>query len=214
MDEPKTAPEAEKYDIFLCTRQLPDKLTPETAALRQLCSALVGEGYKVFFPSALPVELTDEERAERIVDALKSSDVMVAAGIGEEGTADPVARKLWSTFRQYVQDDPSRRFFACFRDVPAEALPEELADAEPLDMSRLEFLADLKGKLAPLFPALPDPLEGSEEETDATPDSGDTAQADEPQAAPAPEKKAFPWKWVALAAAIVVVVVILLIRRH
>ena len=65
----------EQPDIFLCTRELPDKLTAETAALRQLCSALAGDGYKVFFPSGLPRDLTDEQRAAKIVEALKGSKI-------------------------------------------------------------------------------------------------------------------------------------------
>ena len=53
MDEKaRTLPGEEQTDIFLCTRELPDKLTAETAALRQLCAALAGEGYRVFFPPA------------------------------------------------------------------------------------------------------------------------------------------------------------------
>ena len=46
MDEKPVSPEPAPadYDIFLCTRELPDALTAETAALRQLCSALIGSG--------------------------------------------------------------------------------------------------------------------------------------------------------------------------
>ena len=85
MEERPNLPSAQDYDIFLCTRELPDALTAETAALRQLCSALIGEGWRVFFPSALPKELTDEQRAEAIVEALRRSKVMVAAMVGSEG---------------------------------------------------------------------------------------------------------------------------------
>ena len=239
MDEPKTAPQAEEYDIYLCTRELPDKLTPETAALRQLCSALVGGGYKVFFPSALPRDLTDEQRAERMVQALQSSRVMVAAGVGPEGLADPVARKLWSAFRQAIQNDPDRHFLACFRDVQSDALPEELADAEPLDMSGMEFLVSLKDRLAPLFPVPTDPF-APQEEDEAAPESAGEGPAGEAPAgepavetpaedpetpietpaegadapAPAPGKKPFPWKWVALAAAVILVLVLWRLLRH
>jgi len=208
MDEPTAAPQAEQYDIFLCTRELPDALTPETAALRQLSSALAGSGYRVFFPSALPRELPDEQRAERIVQALKDSRVMVAAGVGEEGVADPVARKLWSAFRQLAGEDSQRRFFACFRDVAAESLPAELSGTEPLDMSGLDFLLTLKERLAPAFPAPPDPFAPGEEESAPAPEEA------EPVPAPAQAKKPFPWKWLVLAAVILAVVVILLVKRH
>lgn len=187
MDERQAAAESARpsYDIFLCTRELPDALTAETAALRQLCSALTGSGYSVFFPSALPTELTDEERAEAIVNALRGARVMVAAAVGEEGADDPVAAKLRESFRAGAESDPSRHFISCARDVAAESLPEDLAGAEVLDMSELDFLLTLKDKLAAWL--APPPEE---------------APAGEPAEEPAPAKKPFPWKWVLLGVAV------------
>ena len=90
MDEKNQAlPREEQIDIFLCTRELPDKLTEETAALRQLCAALAGEGYNVFFPSALPGELTDQERAKAVLEALKSARVMVFPVLAGSGRRAP-----------------------------------------------------------------------------------------------------------------------------
>ena len=112
MDEKPVSPEPAPadYDIFLCTRELPDALTAETAALRQLCSALIGSGYRVFFPSALPADLTDEQRAQRIVEALSGSKVMIAAGVGSENASDPVSEKLRSVFLKRAETDPSLGF--------------------------------------------------------------------------------------------------------
>jgi hypothetical protein len=59
-----------------------------------------------------------------------------------------VARKLRETFRSEASGDPARGFIACARDVPAEALPEDLADTELLDMSDLSFLVTLREQLA------------------------------------------------------------------
>ena len=157
MDERSEAPVREEapYDIFLCTRELPDQLTGETAALRQLCSALAGDGYRVFFPSGLPKDLTDEEKAERIVAALRSAKVMVAAGIGTEGLDDPVSRKLWSEFRR----DGTRPFFLCWREQGDAPFPEELAGVTPCDMSELTFLVKLKEQLTGLLPVREAPEE-------------------------------------------------------
>ena len=169
MEERPEAPERAEplYDIFLCTRELPDQLTGETAALRQLCSALTGEGYKVFFPSALPKDMPDQQRAEKIVEALQSSGVMVAAGIGTEGLDDPFSRKLWSEFRK----DPARPFFLCWREQGDAPFPEELAGVTPFDMSELTFLVKLKEQLAGLLPAREIPEEPPEvpEETPEQP---------------------------------------------
>lgn len=239
MEERSDAPERmeELYDIFLCTRELPDQLTGETAALRQLCSALVGDGYKVFFPSGLPRDLTDEQRAAKIVEALKGSKIMVAAGIGTEGLNDPVSRKLWSEFRK----DPARPFFLCWREQGDAPFPEELAGVTPFDMSELTFLVKLKEQLTGLLPVreapeeepvpeLPEtepeapgetaeippeapeevPTEAAPEEVPAeeAPEETPAEPASQPaEAAPAP--KPFPWKWVLLAAAAVILLLFL-----
>ena len=199
MDERPVSPDQApaEYDIFLCTRELPDALTPETAALRQLCSALIGSGWRVFFPSALPADLTDEERAGKIVEALQHSKVMVAAGVGAENAADPVAEKLRSAFMEAASKDDSLRFIACWRDAGPEALPADLAGREVLDMSDLSFLVTLKDRLTEW-------LVVPEEE-----------QPEEPEyeAAPAPDKKPFPWKWLLLAAVAVAAVIFFLVKR-
>ena len=136
MDEKPVSPEPAPadYDIFLCTRELPDALTAETAALRQLCSALIGSGYRVFFPSALPAGLTDEQRAQRIVEALSGSKVMIAAGVGSESASDPVSEKLRSAFLKRAEADPSLGFIACWRDAAGGDLPADLADRELLNI--------------------------------------------------------------------------------
>lgn len=139
MDEKSRA--EERYDIFLCTRGLPDALTPETAALRQLMSALVGSGRRVFFPSALSADTPPETLAAAMAAALQSAGVMIAAAVGDEGAADPTARFLWKCYRALAAEDPSRRFIACVRDL--SALPEELQGAEMLDMQDVDFLARL-----------------------------------------------------------------------
>ena len=231
MEERSDAPERmeELYDIFLCTRELPDQLTGETAALRQLCSALVGDGYKVFFPSGLPRDLTDEQRAAKIVEALKGSKIMVAAGIGTEGLNDPVSRKLWSEFRK----DPARPFFLCWREQGDAPFPEELAGVTPFDMSELTFLVKLKEQLTGLLPVREAPeeepvpeLPETEPEAPAevlpeTPEEVPVEEAPEEvpaeeapeetpaEAAPVPARKPFPWKWVLLAAAAVILLLFL-----
>ena len=188
---------APEYDVFLCTRELPDELTAETAALRQLCSALAGSGYRVFFPSALPKDLTDEQRAEKIVEALRNAKVMVAAGVGGENAADPVAEKLRTAFLSQAGEDAPRRFIACWRDAVPEELPADLAGREVLDMSDLGFLVTLREKLAEW---LAPPEEESEPEEDVpTP--------------PEEKKKPFPWLWVLLAAVVLAVGAWLLLRK-
>ena len=221
----------EQPDIFLCTRELPDKLTAETAALRQLCSALAGDGYKVFFPAALPKELTDEQRAQRIVDAVKNAKVMVAAGVGREGLDDPMSRALWKAFLSRGED-AADRFILCWRDQGEDPLPSELGGREPLDMTDLRFLFELKEKLELLLPPESQttreepseeppeekPAEASEEEPAAAAEEAE-GPAPEEEAAPAEEappasgKKPFPWKWVLLGVAAAAVILWLVFFR-
>lgn len=223
----------EQPDIFLCTRELPDKLTAETAALRQLCSALAGDGYKVFFPAALPKELTDEQRAQRIVDAVKNAKVMVAAGVGREGLDDPMSRALWKAFLSRGED-AADRFILCWRDQGEDPLPTELGGREPLDMTDLRFLYDLKEKLERLLPpesqtTREEPAEEPpEEESAEVPEEKPAEEAEGPapeeeavseEAAPAEEappasgKKPFPWKWVLLGLAAAAVILWLVFFR-
>lgn len=218
MDEmTRTLPEEEQVDIFLCTRELPDKLTAETAALRQLCAALAGEGWRVFFQPALPKDLTDEERAQRIVAALKSARVMVAAGVGREGLTDLLSRGLWGAFLK-SGEDAADRFFLCWRDQGEEPMPAILEGRPVYDMTDLQFLTKLKAALAAVLPPpverdAPEAAEetpeesGESEETPAEealeePEGPEEAPAEEPEEEPLAEsKKPFPWKWVLLGAA-------------
>ena len=218
----------EQPDIFLCTRELPDKLTAETAALRQLCSALAGDGYKVFFPAALPKELTDEQRAQRIVDAVKNAKVMVAAGVGREGLDDPMSRALWKAFLSRGED-AADRFVLCWRDQGEDPLPSELGGREPLDMTDLRFLFDLKEKLEVLLPRESEATrEDPSAEEDDAPEAAEepagaaeeapqeeTPQEEAPpeEAPPAEAKKPFPWKWVLIGAAVAAAILWLVFFR-
>lgn len=235
MDEKTRAlPEEAQFDIFLCTRELPDKLTAETAALRQLCAALVGEGYSVFFPSALPGELTDEQRAQKILDALRSSRVMVAAGVGPEGLADVLSQGLWGAFLK-SGEDAENRFFFCWRDQGEAALPVALTGKRLYDMSELGFLSELKAALSAVLPppviketaeecggspAEPEgtPEDKMEEETEGkTEGEQGEASPEEPEGEqegePAAEKRPFPWKWVLLGAAVLAAVLWFFFRK-
>ena len=221
MDEKPVSPEPAPadYDICLCTRELPDALTAETAALRQLCSALIGSGYRVFFPSALPAGLTDEQRAQRIVEALSGSKVMIAAGVGSENASDPVSEKLRSAFLKRAAADPPLGFIACWRDAAGGDLPADLADRELLDMSDLSFLVTLRERLSAwLKPPAAEESEPAEPDTDIResdpgPDSPEDVSL-KPGAAPAPErKKPFPWIWLLIGAAAAAAVLFFLIRR-
>ncbi len=222
MDEKPVSPEPAPadYDIFLCTRELPDALTAETAALRQLCSALIGSGYRVFFPSALPADLSDEQRAQRIVEALSGSKVMIAAGVGSENASDPVSEKLRSAFLKRAEADPSLGFIACWRDAAGADLPADLADRELLDMSDLSFLVTLRERLSAWLkpPAAEesgpaDPDDTDTRESEPGPDSPEDASP-QPEAAPVPErKKTFPWIWLLIGAAAAAAVLFFLLRR-
>jgi len=203
-------PVNETYDIFLCTRNLPDALTPETAALRQLCSALIGEGYRVFFPPAALAEQTPEEKEARIVRALQTSKVMVAAAVGPEGAQDALARYLWGAFQTLAKEDPSRCFIPCLRD--ADELPEELQGREILDMGDLRFLVTLKEKIAAaLAPARAEAEEASAEDVPEEAPVEEIPAEEEPSGEEAPPAgKKLRWEWLALAAAGVVILALIL----
>lgn len=220
MEEKKPeTPLEEPYDIFLCTRELPDKLTAETAALRQLCAALAGEGWRVFFPANLPRELTDEQRAERIVAALRSARVMVAAGVGREGLDDLLSRGLWGAFLK-SGEDAAERFFLCWRDQGEEPLPSILEGKTPYDMGDVRFLTDLKAALHAALPSpadreAPEEAPAEEEPVPGAEPEEEPAPEEAPEEEPAPEeaKKPFPWKWVLLGAAVIAVILWFLFRK-
>lgn len=209
----------ETYDIFLCTRELPDALTPETAALRQLCAALIGSGYRVFFPPSTLFGQETEARAQAIAQAVKTTPVMIAAAVGDEGVQDPTARFLWSRFLAMAGEDPSRTFLSCCRDVTA--LPEELSGQEVMDLGDLEFLVKLKDKLAAALPgvarSVPEEDPPADREPPAEPEEAPVPEAEpeeipalEPDAEPAPVEKKRRWPWIALAAAAVVIVILVI----
>ena len=200
----------ETYDIFLCTRELPDALTPETAALRQLCAVLIGSGYRVFFPPSTLFGQETEARAQAIAQAVKTTPVMIAAAVGDEGILDLTARFLWSRFLAMAGEDPSRTFLSCCRDVTA--LPEELSGQEVMDLGDLEFLVKLKEKLAAALPGVvraAGPEEAPEEDTAAEPAEKEPVPEEAPaEETPAEKKRRIPW--IALAAAAVVIVILVI----
>ena len=206
---------SEAYDIFLCTRGLPDKLTGETAALRQLCSALAGSGYKVFFAPSLPKDTPPEELARAMANAAGTSRVMIAAAVGDEGAQDKNARLLWQVFRQAAQNDPSRRFIACSRDLTAQ--PEEFSGIEVLDMGDLKFLAKLSSLLTEALPGV-----GRTVEEFAAPEAPETPEIDavpeteagepSPETVPGDRRRKY-WLALAIGGIIVVAMIVLLLLR-
>lgn len=207
---------SEAYDIFLCTRGLPDKLTGETAALRQLCAALIGSGYKVFFAPSMPKDTPPEEMAMAMANAVKTAPVMIAAAVGDEGAQDNTARFLWRQFRESVRNDPSRRFIACSRDLSAQ--PEEFADAEVLDMGDLEFLVKLKDRLTAVLPAAA--KAGAEfiaPEAPRSPEDPESPESPVEEATPVPpapdDRRRKLWLALAIGAVAIVLLILLLCLR-
>ena len=213
----------EGYDIFLCTRGLPDKLTGETAALRLLCAALIGSGYKVFFAPSLPKDTPPEELARAMADAAATTPVMIAAAVGDEGAQDKNARLLWQVFRQAAAADLSRHFIACSRDLTAQ--PEEFAGTEVLDMGDLKFLVNLSERLGKALPGIgrvveefsaPEAPEAPkiDEITEAPKiDSASAETRAESSAPPAEDRRRKYWLALAVGGiAVVALIVILLLR--
>ena len=217
LNENANEPSSEGCDIFLCTRGLPDKLTAETAALRQLCAALIGSGYKVFFAPALPKDTPPEEVARAMASAAGSARVMIAAAVGDEGAQDVTARFLWQAFRQAARNDPSRRFIACSRDLSAQ--PEEFAGAEVLDMGDLKFLAILSQRLREALPGVgravtdftaPEAPEAPEEPVGES--ASEEPSAEDPAASLDDKRRKF-WLILAIGAIAVAALVVLLLLR-
>ncbi len=126
-----------EYDVFLCAREADEngRRIMDSVIAAELYKRLCAEGFKVFFPQKSLEDKFGGEWEPYIFAALSSAKAMVVVGTNAESFDEVWVRNAWSRF--------SKTIIPVVRDMPPNELPDEIAELQVLDMSRLGAENDL-----------------------------------------------------------------------
>jgi len=133
------------FDVFICYKETDanGRRTPDSVLANDLYHQLTQEGFKVFFSRITLEDKLGAEYEPYIFAALNSSQVMVVMGTKAEYFNAPWVRNEWSRFLILIKNGEAKTLIPAYRDMNPYDLPEEFAQLQALDMSRLGFMQDL-----------------------------------------------------------------------
>ena len=133
------------FDVFLCYKESDNsgRRTPDSVLAAELYHQLVRENFKVFFSRITLEDKLGTEYEPYIFAALHSAKVMVVLGTKPEYFQAVWVRNEWSRFLTLIRSGEDKILIPAYRDMNPYDLPEEFANLQALDMSRLGFVQDL-----------------------------------------------------------------------
>ena len=133
------------FDVFLCYKESDSsgRRTPDSVLAAELYHQLVRENFKVFFSRITLEDKLGTEYEPYIFAALHSAKVMVVLGTKPEYFQAVWVRNEWARFLSLIRSGEEKVLIPAYRDMNAYDLPEEFANLQALDMSRLGFVQDL-----------------------------------------------------------------------
>lgn len=135
------------YDIFICYKEQDDhtrQRTRDSVIAQDIYTALVKEGYKVFF-SRITLESRLGKQYEPIIyAALRSAKVMLVVTTSREHCSAVWVKNEWSRFLDMMAEDPGKKaLIPVFSGMDAYDLPEQFESMQALDYSKIGAMQDL-----------------------------------------------------------------------
>ncbi|MDR1703911.1 MAG: TIR domain-containing protein [Clostridiales bacterium] len=134
----------EPFDVFICYKEADGgNRTKDSVLAQEIYYQLAEAGYRVFFARITLEDKLGHEYEPYIFSALNSAKVMLVVGTGREHLEAVWVKNEWSRYLALMKKDRSRLLIPCYRDMDAYDLPDELANLQALDASKVGFLQDL-----------------------------------------------------------------------
>lgn len=133
------------YDVFICYKETDDngERTHDSVLANELYHELTNEGFKVFFARITLEGKLGTAYEPYIFSALNSSKVMVVIGTKKEYLNSVWVKNEWSRFIRLINEGVNKTLIPAYRDMDPYDLPDEFANLQAQDMSKLGFMQDL-----------------------------------------------------------------------
>ena len=135
----------EPFDVFICYKETDSRgrRTPDSVLANDLYHELTEEGFKVFFSRITLEDKLGIAYEPYIFAALNSAKVMVVIGTKPEYFNAVWVRNEWSRYLALIKNGAKKMLIPAYRDMDPYDLPEEFANLQAQDMSKLGFMQDL-----------------------------------------------------------------------
>lgn len=133
------------YDVFICYKETDDNgnRTHDSVLANDLYHGLTSEGFKVFYSRITLEGKLGTAYEPYIFSALNSSKVMVVIGTKPEYFKSAWVKNEWSRFLLLIREGKKKTIIPAYKDMDPYDLPEEFANLQAQDMSKLGFMQDL-----------------------------------------------------------------------
>ncbi len=133
------------YDVFICYKETDDngERTHDSVLANDLYYGLTNEGFKVFFARITLEGKLGTAYEPYIFSALNSSKVMVVLGTKKEYFNAVWVKNEWSRFLTFINNGEKKTLIPAYKDMDPYDLPDEFANLQAQDMSKLGFMQDL-----------------------------------------------------------------------
>jgi hypothetical protein len=135
----------EPYDVFICYKETADSgtRTVDSTIAQDIYYHLTNDGYRVFFSKITLEDKLGKQYEPYIFSALNSAKVMLVIGTKREYFNAVWVKNEWSRFLSLMKKDRTRLLIPCYRDMDAYDIPDELANLQSQDMSKVGFIQDI-----------------------------------------------------------------------
>ena len=139
------AQKQEKYDVFICYKESDEdgERTEDSVIAQELYERLIQRGYKVFFSRKTLEKKLGSAYEPIIYAALNSVQVMIVLGLKPEHFSAVWVRNEWSRYLERMKKNPNLALIPAYRGFSPYELPNEFANLQALDMSKLGFMQEL-----------------------------------------------------------------------
>jgi tetratricopeptide (TPR) repeat protein len=135
----------EPYDIFICYKETSDggTRTVDSTIAQDIYYNLTNDGCRVFFSKITLEDKLGKQYEPYIFNALNSAKVMLVIGTKLEYFNATWVKNEWSRYLSLMKKDRSLLLIPCYRDMDAYDIPDELANLQSQDMSKVGFIQDI-----------------------------------------------------------------------
>jgi len=136
----------EQYDIFICCKETAEDgtRTKDGKIAQDIYEQLINDGYKVFYERANLADKSRQEYEPYVFNALNSAKIMLIIGTKKEHFTSIWVRNEWTRFLALIREEGMEKFLLpCYNDMDVYDLPDELANLQSYDMSKISFVLDL-----------------------------------------------------------------------
>ena len=141
------------YDIFICYKETDDSgnRTIDSVIAQNIYSALINEGYRVFFSRITLEDKLGMAYEPYIFAALNSAKVMLVVGTSYENYTAVWVKNEWNRFLTLIAKGENKVLVPCYKDIEAYDMPNEFRHLQAQDMGKVGAIQDLIRGIEKLF---------------------------------------------------------------